>query len=1088
MKEQLQRSPDGWYQTGLPWKGNHPALPTGKDVSLRRLNTLVHKLQKLGKINDYDAIIKEQLDQGIIERAPDTVVGKECYIPHKPVIREKAESTKLRIVYDASARVQDNTPSLNECLNPGPPLQNQLWNVLVRERFNPVALTADIKQAFLQVRICEEDRDALRFHWLKDVDLKEVETYRFTRALFGLAPSPFLLGGVIKQHLELWRPKSPEVVREIEKSLYVDDLISGAATIKRAEVVKVEATKVFEDAAFQLHKWHSNESTLESTQNEGELAEQTFAKQQLGRSDNGNGTLLGLAWNKNDDTISITIASEEVPTTKRGVLTKVAKIYDPLGLASPLSLTGKLLYREACDLKCGWDQSLPVDFAKRWKRWENQLPDSVTTVRSLARYQESITSITLHAFGDASGNGVAAAAYAVVTQPSGQTQGLVTAKARLAKRGLTIPRQELVACHMAANLVTNVEDALEGFPVANSFCWSDSTVALHWIGGEGNYKQFVQNRVNKIQQRNLTWRYVPTKDNPADLGSRGGAVTQNNELWWKGPKWLSGHVDWPENVRTKATKESLAEAKKVRELFQLATELEPDAFSKLIGRRNYWTVLRTCAWLARFVHNARNKVKKKTGPITTEEIEAQKKFWEKRVQHQGETSQKYEADRMQLNLQRNQSGLLECRGRVQGHYPIYLPDTEVYTEKFVQQAHEETLHGGVGLTMAKVRENYWVPRLRQLAKRLIKKCPSCKRFQATALASPPPGLLPKDRTEGNTPFQVVGVDYAGPLKIRVKQTREGKAYVILYACSLTRALHLELAKSMEMEEFLLSFKSFIARRGRPETVYSDNGRTFVGAASWLKKVRSSERFNDFLAHQGILWKFNLSKAPWWGGQFERMVGLVKGALRKSIGKSLLTFAELKEILLDVEVTLNNRPLSYVEDDIQMPLITPESMMRPQSNLLPELEPHLEETVPLRKRAKYLKRCKDAMWRRWTSEYLRGLRERHNLKHKGSSGVVKKGEVVIIKGDEKDRNHWKLGIVEELMPGKDGVVRAVRLREGRNRLERPVQHLYPLELSCDFGKDNKTKLNPETPAFRPKRDAAEAAKVRISDIAEDENSN
>ena len=217
--------------------------------------------------------------------------------------------------------------------------------------------------------------------------------------------------------------------------------------------------------------------------------------------------------------------------------------------------------------------------------------------------------------------------------------------------------------------------------------------------------------------------------------------------------------------------------------------------------------------------------------------------------------------------------------------------------------------------MAKVRKNYWVPRLRQLAKRLIKKCPSCKRFQATALASPPPGMLPNDRTEGNTPFQVVGVDYAGPLKIRVKQTREGKAYVILYACSLARALHL--AKSMEMEEFLLSFKSFIARRGRPETVYSDNGRTFVGAASWLKKVRSSKRFNDFLAHQGILWKFNLSKAPWWRGQFERMVGLVKGALRKSMGKSLLTFAELKEILLDVEVTLNNRPLSYVEDDIQM---------------------------------------------------------------------------------------------------------------------------------------------------------------------------
>ncbi len=138
-KEQLQRSKDGWYQTGLTWKGDHPPLPTGKDVSLRRLSTLVRKLEKSGTIDHYDEIIREQLDQGIIERAPDTVVGKECYIPHKPVIREKAESTKLRIVYDASARVQDNAPSLNECLSPGPPLQNQLWSVLVRGRFNPVA-------------------------------------------------------------------------------------------------------------------------------------------------------------------------------------------------------------------------------------------------------------------------------------------------------------------------------------------------------------------------------------------------------------------------------------------------------------------------------------------------------------------------------------------------------------------------------------------------------------------------------------------------------------------------------------------------------------------------------------------------------------------------------------------------------------------------------------------------------------------------------------------------------------------------------------------------------------------------------------
>ena len=163
-------------------------------------------------------------------------------------------------------------------------------------------------------------------------------------------------------------------------------------------------------------------------------------------------------------------------------------------------------------MKCGWDQPLPTDLSKKWKRCEKQLPDSITTVRSLAKHQEPIVDIIFHGFGDASGNGVAAATYAVASQPSGETQSLVTSKARLAKRRLTIPQQELVAGHMVANLVSNVKEALEGFPVSNSCCWLDSAVALHWIQSEGNYKQFVQNRVNKIQQKNVEWRYVSTHE------------------------------------------------------------------------------------------------------------------------------------------------------------------------------------------------------------------------------------------------------------------------------------------------------------------------------------------------------------------------------------------------------------------------------------------------------------------------------------------------------------------------------------------------------------------------------------------------
>ena len=129
-REQLQRHPEGWYETKLPWRANHPNLKSNKSGSLRRLGNLVKKLEKSDLLKSYDQVIKEQLAKGIVERVEDPAVGREFYIPHKPVVRETAESTKLRIVYNASARENDNSPSLNECLNPGPPLQNHLWNVL----------------------------------------------------------------------------------------------------------------------------------------------------------------------------------------------------------------------------------------------------------------------------------------------------------------------------------------------------------------------------------------------------------------------------------------------------------------------------------------------------------------------------------------------------------------------------------------------------------------------------------------------------------------------------------------------------------------------------------------------------------------------------------------------------------------------------------------------------------------------------------------------------------------------------------------------------------------------------------------------
>ena len=329
----------------------------------------------------YDEIIKDQLTEGVVEKAPSEANGKEFYIPHKPVVRKSAESTKVRIVYDASARAYGEAPSLNECLENGPPLQNQLWDILVRNQFNPIILAGDLEQAFIRVRINECDRDALRFHWIISKDAKQIQMLRFTRALFDLGPSPFLLGGTIAQHMENSRDEYPEEVEKISRDLYVDDLITGDTNVEKVKHLKETAIDIFQKGDFELHKWHSNIPELESEVKPSDESDQSFAKQQLGVG-NDETKLLGLQWNKAEDTITVTFPECEETPTKRIVLKTMAQVYDPLGMVAPVTLVSKEIYCEICDRKLSWDEELPSDLKRRSRKWMKNLTNGQYDAKS----------------------------------------------------------------------------------------------------------------------------------------------------------------------------------------------------------------------------------------------------------------------------------------------------------------------------------------------------------------------------------------------------------------------------------------------------------------------------------------------------------------------------------------------------------------------------------------------------------------------------------------------------------------------------------------------------------------------------------
>ena len=1084
--EQLEKTEDGKYETGLIWKPIHPKLPTNETRSKARLLTLLKKLERdPERLRAYDEIIQGQLRDGIVEEVTSDMISNKSmqfFIPHKMVTKEDSLTTKHRIVFDASAKENDESPSLNQCLETGPSLQNLIWDILVKVRFSPIILAGDLKQAFLQVKIREEDRNFLQFHWIKDVLTKEITVLRFTRALFGLVQSPFLLGATIKYHLQGYKERYPKIVADIEKNLYVDDLIQGACTTNELSKFKECSTQIFKDAGFTLHKWNSNQPDLEE-EDAYRDDNQTFAKQQLAKDTNSR--LLGIAWYKSEDMLAIQFPQIEVPDTKRGVLKYLASIYDPLGLISPIVLQGKVIFRDVCEARYGWDDLLNDYHLHAWKKFKSSLTQEISLKRAIPTEMNQVKFVDLHTFSDASNDGTAAVVYAVVHQELGIYQGIVAAKSRLSKK-MTIPRLELNAAHLGAVLSDRVHSLLGDITVRHNIVWSDSTTALHWIKGNGEkYKQFVRNQIRKISEKKVDqWRYVPGNMNPADVASRGGTAAELGNLWWNGPEWIAYVENWPERIITKPTTESESEAKKIREMLTVAIPSEDiDVTQSILSKFELKKTIRIFAWICRFVKNCRKAKDQRTkGTIKTEEYTETTKIFIRQAQKQSSEGEVFKKHVTQLNLVKNDCDIYICKGRIQGDYPIYIPADSILAEKIVNDAHLRTLHGGVGLTMTLVRERYWIPCLRKLVKKIRRTCFGCKRQQARPLSTPKVGPLPQDRISGSRPFQVIGLDYAGPFVYKKTVNTKGKAYILLFACSLTRAICLELVPAQDLQTFLPCLKQFIARRGRPDKIYSDNFSTFIAASKWLRTAVKSETVHDYLSTQNIKWQFNMSRAPWWGGQFERMVGLVKNALYKVVRKSTLNWREFTDVLLDVELTLNNRPLSYVEDDIQMPILTPNIMLFGQQNYVPgDSDAENIEDKDLRKRAKFLNKYKDDIWKRWRNEYLRGLRERHNMKHSGKESSIKEGDVVIIKGDVPNRYKWKLGVVSKLINGRDGVLRGAKLQCGRDHLERAIEHLYPMELHCDVQCSNKDIAIKED---RPRRNAAAIASCKIRDQSDD----
>ena len=335
--------------------------------------------------------------------------------------------------------------------------------------------------------------------------------------------------------------------------------------------------------------------------------------------------------------------------------------------------------------------------------------------------------------------------------------------------------------------------------------------------------------------------------------------------------------------------------------------------------------------------------------------------------------------------------------------------------------------------------------MRSAVKSIIYNCNLCKRYRKGPQKRPAPGNLRKFRSELGEPFQATGIDFAGPL-IYKDRDQEMKGYIVILTCATAGAVHLKLSRSILTEELKYTLEEFIARCATPRTIIIDNAKTFKAASNWLQATVHDEDFFNFLNLHRTEWKFNMSRAPWWGGFFERLIGIMKRALTKKIGRALLQHHELEDVLLNVECFMNNRPLCYVGEEFDRPVLTPNILLRSSPAGYLEEDAEATEYQVCKRRMRYLSMCREQLRKRWKDEYLKALQERHKKSEDSGQALPDIENIVLIADDNNPKSKWNLGKIVDVIIGRDGVIQGYKIRNNKGyTIERPLQLIRDLEI-------------------------------------------
>jgi hypothetical protein len=530
-------------------------MPDNRTMAEQRLKSLSKRLSKdLELKGRYSEVLNGYITKGharkLTEEEVNSRSSKTWYLPHHCVLNPR-KPNKVRVVFDAAAEL--NGVSLNKSLITGPDLLNSIFGVIQRFRMKPIAVVADVVEMFHQVRVPEEDSDALRFLWRTDLDdTKPPEVFKMLVHIFGATDSPCCANYALQQVAQIAEIVDDKDTKQaILRNFYMDDMLLACDDVSSAIRITSTLSAGFASMGFQLAKWMSSSSEVMQ-----HFAHESMSTQHISLDFNDLPLerVLGIGWNIKTDGFVFNPVLRNVSATKRNVISVVSSIFDPCGFLAPFVFKAKLLIQEIWTRNLGWDDNLPEDLLLRWQEWQADVQH--LSQLFIPRYIKSLADkhhLELHLFSDASEAGFASVAYLRMVKDDGSAScSFIAAKTHVAprKQVLTIPKLELQGAVMSVRLANAIRAELDN-EIDKVLLWTDSLTVLRYISNDARrWKIFVANRVTEIRESTEPdqWRYVPSEQNPADLASRGcsSRCMLTDSKWYPGPQFLQkDEVQWP---------------------------------------------------------------------------------------------------------------------------------------------------------------------------------------------------------------------------------------------------------------------------------------------------------------------------------------------------------------------------------------------------------------------------------------------------------------------------------------------------------------------------------------------------------------